>query len=478
MKHYSEREHYNYHKIVRYFEPKTNIKNIKKQKYYQYYRHGGYIDYITRKNACVKNSSTQKEFEELLDLEKKIKNYFEFDEANLKEKEELEYLYALKKTQYDKKGGNTGLWGKNNVLSTEEEQKLRKTLSNLSLEQKQWDSVLSFDADFAVQNEICSPKDLNIIFNNNIKKYLKANGFDVDYTDWFYSFHANTNNPHIHFMFYEKEAKFKNTEGKKVFKQNGKMKLETILELSFNIAIDIQKKSLKTKEVLANERNFFKSLKLGFDKYQKDEAREKGLEGLEKIFLMKEKINLQKQENLSKNLFNKSLAPKQIEKNALVIESMADIKQKHIDEYITKKYSLEDIYYFQSKIIKKELVELYVSGLEYKINENALMEIRNSLNNETPELNNFSKKDLINAEGFYTQIFNKINMIIIDQKWNYESVVLEKTIKFLNQRNEIESSSDKKIQKYKENNKNIFEKIDKYEDELKNLILSKNTKIN
>ena len=171
--------------------------NIKMERYNtsQFYRCNQNYDilkYIERKEA-INNQD-----------ESTIKNVLDFEQKDtLKDSDFFEYANS--------RPGSTGVFGPNGSVSNSEiRDKLRNTKSNV------WNGVLSFTKDYARVN--CSNKSqAEKIMNNTLNTLFVSQGLEPDNVEYFCALHTNTDNPHVHFVYWEKEALKINSKGQRVY---------------------------------------------------------------------------------------------------------------------------------------------------------------------------------------------------------------------------------------------------------------------
>lgn len=70
-----------------------------------------------------------------------------------------------------------------------------------------WDMVISFPQDFAFEKGLITKNDFYELTKNIMPTFLTDLGFDLNNVSWYAGLHRNTNNPHIHLMFYENKIK-------------------------------------------------------------------------------------------------------------------------------------------------------------------------------------------------------------------------------------------------------------------------------
>lgn len=138
------------------------------------------VSYVTRPDA-VNNIETS-QIENVLDIEQK---------SNYQNTDIFEYTNA--------RPGSTGAFNKDGDVSNSEiKEKLRETKSNI------WSGVLSFTESYG--NLYCNnKKQAQEIMNHSLNKLFNSQGLNPDNVEYFCALHTNTDNPHIHFLYWEKE---------------------------------------------------------------------------------------------------------------------------------------------------------------------------------------------------------------------------------------------------------------------------------
>lgn len=157
-----------------------------------YYKNGFYLRYITRVGACSKVDLTIEQIENL--------------KTNISDLDS--YQEMLKQLIPDNEA--TGIWAKDGHMNIEQKKILESKIKNLDKQQIFWDFVISFDQDFANENEIFTANKAYDIVKNNINKFFKSNNLDAEKMEWFFTFHNNTDNPHLHLGLFENQCSFYN----------------------------------------------------------------------------------------------------------------------------------------------------------------------------------------------------------------------------------------------------------------------------
>lgn len=152
-------------------------------------------------------------------------NYFSYTTNNNKVSqhisEDTPRAYDIVASNNDKNANymekTSGVFNNDGLLSgsqkAELEKKLQNTKSNI------WHGFISFDPETSPL--IHSPKEAIRFINRNMGAYFKQTHLDEDNIESFYSLHSDTDNNHIHFCFFEKEAKYINCKGYKTYTKKG-----------------------------------------------------------------------------------------------------------------------------------------------------------------------------------------------------------------------------------------------------------------
>lgn len=72
-----------------------------------------------------------------------------------------------------------------------------------------WRMVYSFTPTFAAETGICDASEMKRLFQKMIESNIQTCGFDIDNVEYCCYYHTNTDHPHVHVAFYEKEPKKK-----------------------------------------------------------------------------------------------------------------------------------------------------------------------------------------------------------------------------------------------------------------------------
>ncbi|WP_373439002.1 hypothetical protein [Metamycoplasma equirhinis] len=152
---------------------------------------GMVIEYIIRKDKCVVFNNDEN-------------NY---DAMNLMMTKEEKIAWYRSHLKINQNSDQSGLY---NLLDTEpndvELEKVKNDLKNLK--DNFWELIVN-PGDLGLDNNILCKDKWHEVLQENFKRFLKANNFDIDNVNVYYSIHGNTNYPHVHMFWYEKEPKHK-----------------------------------------------------------------------------------------------------------------------------------------------------------------------------------------------------------------------------------------------------------------------------
>ena len=138
------------------------------------------VSYVTRPDAI--NNIEKSQIENILDIEQK---------SSYQSSDIFEYANA--------RPGSTGAFNEfGDISNSEVKEKLRNTQSNI------WSGVLSFTESYG--NLYCNnKKQAQELINHSLKKLFNSQGLSPDNVEYFCALHTNTDNAHIHFIYWEKE---------------------------------------------------------------------------------------------------------------------------------------------------------------------------------------------------------------------------------------------------------------------------------
>lgn len=149
------------------------------------------IEYITRKDKCVVFNENENNYDAMhlmMDNNEKLNWY----KSHLK---------------INQNSNQSGLYNLLNEKPIDVEiDKIKKELKNLK--SNFWELIVN-PGDLALKNNILCKDKWHEVLQENFKRFLKANKFESDNLNIYYSIHGNTNYPHVHMFWYEKEPKRK-----------------------------------------------------------------------------------------------------------------------------------------------------------------------------------------------------------------------------------------------------------------------------
>ena len=173
------------------------------------------IEYLDRNGAADKSTNE--------DIEK-IKSFIE--DTNMPENSILGYA--------KNRQGSTGIFSKHSDSPDIISEKLSKTNSII------WHSVLSFSPN--ISSEFCANKqDAEKIIREHFPDFFKSKygekvPLKYENIDWFAAYHTNTDNRHIHLVFWEKEPKIIDRNGNASFRQTGRINSNHFSEFKSSVA--------------------------------------------------------------------------------------------------------------------------------------------------------------------------------------------------------------------------------------------------
>ncbi|ASP28795.1 hypothetical protein SCORR_v1c10230 (plasmid) [Spiroplasma corruscae] len=431
-------------------------------------------DYVLREKAVLKSNLDIDTLKELYFLKYEINNHYKDsifwkeDEwfykvndflANHKNETKYSNLIQLLKNIDSE---NSGLWTKEGILNNEQLKDFTNEFNKkISDNQIIWDNVISLDKSFADYTKTLTGKQMYDLINNNINAFFKKAGFcKPEMMEWAFAFHKNTDNPHIHLIFYEKEPTFWNNK-KLDYKKKGIIPTSILKLFAFNMAKDllINKEFIKFQQTIRNDflklfkntiKDIFKKDDLNWDKTKRIyEEIENDANNI------KERIWRIKTLNNSKNIsYNSKKMDKQTKKmvddlSLKIIYSNKELKKEYMD-YIS---IIEN---YQKKLDK--LAEKYKSNNE---NWNIEEDEEDEENDGDLSFKDIYKKNydlLYGEDGLFSRLGNQILNNINDIKFSY------KKSKYNNFFGEINKKFPfkKRYQKLVNNSKNVINEMKYY----------------
>lgn len=120
----------------------------------------------------------------------------------------------------DKRQGSTGIFSKDHSDTPQTlAEKLKNTGSII------WHSVLSFTPE--ISTKFCSNKqDAEKLLRENFPYFFKNSPLDYNNIEWFAAYHTNTDNRHIHIVFWEKSPQIIDKNGNRKYRKKGVLPTE------------------------------------------------------------------------------------------------------------------------------------------------------------------------------------------------------------------------------------------------------------
>ena len=185
------------------------------------------VEYITRKDKCVVFNENEN-------------NY---DAMHLMMNNDEKLNWYKKHLKINQNSNQSGLY---NLLNDKpidiEIDKVKKELKNLK--SNFWELIVN-PGDLALENNILCKDKWHEVLQENFKRFLKANKFEPENLNVYYSIHGNTNYPHVHMFWYEKEPK----------RKKAKLNVNSINVFAYKVGLsikydeDYQKINELTKEI-------------------------------------------------------------------------------------------------------------------------------------------------------------------------------------------------------------------------------------
>lgn len=127
----------------------------------------------------------------------KYDDYLKYVATGIKDLEKLDFVeYSNNSTK------SSGIFNQNGLMSKEQIADFRKNLRETK--SVIWSGIISFEEDFGKKWCCCYEQAYELV-KNELPKYFKRAGLNPDNIEWFAGLHENTDNRHIHLLFFEKE---------------------------------------------------------------------------------------------------------------------------------------------------------------------------------------------------------------------------------------------------------------------------------
>ena len=98
--------------------------------------------------------------------------------------------------------GSTGLWGPDGFYTKEDIKEMREKLRGSDC--PVWHGVVSFSAEFG-EKYAWDTKQAQKLIKDVMPRFLKAQGLSIDNVTWTAAYHVNTDNNHVHLLWFENE---------------------------------------------------------------------------------------------------------------------------------------------------------------------------------------------------------------------------------------------------------------------------------
>ena len=135
----------------------------------------------------------------------KYDDYLKYVATGIKDLEKLDFVeYSNNSTK------SSGIFNQNGLMSKEQIADFRKGLRETK--SVIWSGIISFEENFGKKWCGCYEQAYFLV-KSELPKYFKRTGLNPDNLEWFAGLHENTDNRHIHLLFFEKEPqRLKNKE--------------------------------------------------------------------------------------------------------------------------------------------------------------------------------------------------------------------------------------------------------------------------
>ena len=135
----------------------------------------------------------------------KYDDYLKYVATGIKDLEKLDFVeYSNNSTK------SSGIFNQNGLMSKEQIADFRKDLRQTK--SVIWSGIISFEENFGKKWCGCYEQAYSLV-KSELPKYFKRTGLNPDNIEWFAGLHENTDNRHIHLLFFEREPqRLKNKE--------------------------------------------------------------------------------------------------------------------------------------------------------------------------------------------------------------------------------------------------------------------------
>ena len=131
------------------------------------------------------------------DSSNKYDDYLKYVATGIKDLEKLDFVeYSNNSTK------SSGIFNQNGLMSKEQIADFRKNLRETK--SVIWSGIISFEENFGKKWCGCYEQAYSLV-KSELPKYFKRAGLNPDNIEWFAGLHENTDNRHIHLLFFERE---------------------------------------------------------------------------------------------------------------------------------------------------------------------------------------------------------------------------------------------------------------------------------
>jgi hypothetical protein len=201
-------------------------------------KNGNLFNYLTRPNAASKND---------IKTIKAIEYKAEYTDTS--EKDILNYA--------SNRPGSTGAFDAQGDINTEKGKSIRAELQ--TTKSIVWTTIISFERQYG--DKFCRNKnDAKVLLEAALKRLFAKSHLKYENINWYAAMHTNTDNKHIHLVFWEKQPIYtKKNSTALQYAQRGKLSQDAINDFKFSIANYFEHKKLDYYTMRDNLRNSLKS---------------------------------------------------------------------------------------------------------------------------------------------------------------------------------------------------------------------------
>lgn len=198
------------------------------------------LSYLMRKEAIQGAEKSH------IDVQKKLPNDFLFDDKRNQDNKKSQIIgYGAYRE------GSTGAFNSDGIISNEKIKLIRKDVENHK--GILWDAVFSLpDFETAAKLDLETNADYQKLLKKVLPKYFQKNELDPTNMEWMGFYHINTDNPHCHIVFWEKNPRKNRGNFKGDFSHEFKKLVAKELNLHHNIQPEL-KMSDKFEKIMREE---------------------------------------------------------------------------------------------------------------------------------------------------------------------------------------------------------------------------------